>query len=47
MYKNGVNFNVNGSIEQIIDEYIGIVCRSINENIDNTNYFVNSCMKLN
>ena len=39
MYKNGVNFNTkNGNI---VEEYIVLVGRAINESIQNTNYFIN------
>jgi hypothetical protein len=38
MYKNGVNFGVNCNM---IEEYIVLVIRAINESIQNTNYFVN------
>jgi len=41
MYKNGVNFNVNGtSIESMVQEYIALIHRAVNESIQNTNYFV-------
>jgi len=38
MYKNGVNFNING--DTMIEDYIALVSRTINESIDNTNYFI-------
>jgi SAM-dependent methyltransferase len=38
MYKNGVNFNVKGNT--MIDDYISLVNKSINESIQNTNYFI-------
>ena len=40
MYKNGVNFNCNSNNHTMIDEYIQLVTRAINESIANTNYFV-------
>ena len=39
MYKNGVNFNVKNTT--IIEEYLYLISRAINESIANTNYFVN------
>ena len=39
MYKNGVNFNIN--CNTMIEDYITLVSRAINESIQNTNYFVN------
>ena len=40
MYKNGVNFNCNTNNHSMVDEYIQLVTRSINESIENTNYFI-------
>jgi hypothetical protein len=37
MYKNGVNFGKNGNI---MEEYIQLVVRAINESIENTDYFI-------
>jgi hypothetical protein len=37
MYKNGVNFGNKGSM---VEEYIQLVVRAINESIENTDYFV-------
>ena len=39
MYKNGVNFGLNHN--GMIEDYILLVSRAINESIQNTNYFVN------
>ena len=38
MYKNGVNFNINN--DTMIEDYIALVSRAINESIENTNYFI-------
>lgn len=40
MYKNGVNFNTKNS--GMVEEYISLVSRAINESIENTNYFVST-----
>jgi predicted SAM-dependent methyltransferase len=41
MYKNGVNFNINGtSIESMVQEYIALIHRAVNESIQNTDYFI-------
>jgi hypothetical protein len=37
MYKNGVNFGQKGNM---VEEYIQLVVRAINESIKNTDYFV-------
>ena len=48
MYKNGVNFNINGkNIEQMIEEYSALIFRAINESIENTNYFVENYVNIN
>lgn len=48
MYKNGVNFNIKGiSVDSMIEEYIALVSRAINESIENTNYFVNTFLSVN
>jgi hypothetical protein len=39
MYKNDVNFNCIGS-GTMVEEYIQIVSRAVNESIENTNYFI-------
>jgi SAM-dependent methyltransferase len=39
MYKNGVNFNCTNKLT-MVEEYIQLVTRAINESIENTNYFV-------
>ena len=41
MYKNGVNFNIACENKPMCQEYIDLVKRSINESIENTNYFIN------
>jgi hypothetical protein len=38
MYKNGVNFNTKDS--SMVEDYISLISRAINESIENTNYFV-------
>lgn len=38
MYKNGVNFNIKNS--GMVEEYIALVSRAVNESIQNTNYFI-------
>lgn len=38
MYKNGVNFNIKNS--GMVEEYILLVNKAINESIQNTNYFI-------
>jgi hypothetical protein len=38
MYKNGVNFNTKGGT--MVEDYIALISRAINESIENTNYFV-------
>jgi len=38
MYKNGVNFNTKDG--SMVEDYISLISRSINESIENTNYFV-------
>lgn len=38
MYKNGVNFNITG--RTMIEDYIQLVSRAMNESIENTNYFI-------
>ena len=40
MYKNGVNFNCKSDNHNMVDEYIQLVTRAINESIVNTNYFI-------
>jgi SAM-dependent methyltransferase len=40
MYKNGVNFNCKSDNHIMVDEYIQLVTRAINESISNTNYFI-------
>ena len=37
MYKNGVNFNLTSNM---IEDYIQLVNKAVNESIENTNYFV-------
>jgi len=39
MYKNGVNFNI-GESSSMIDEYLMLVNRAINESVKNTDYFI-------
>lgn len=39
MYKNGVNFNCTHD-SNMVEDYIKIVSRAINESIENTNYFI-------
>lgn len=41
MYKNGVNFNTKGLT--MIDDYLALVNKAINESIQNTNYFIDNC----
>ena len=38
MYKNGVNFNIKG--KTMIDDYLLLINRAVNESIQNTNYFI-------
>jgi len=38
MYKNGVNFNING--RTMIDDYLLLINKAVNESIQNTNYFI-------
>jgi hypothetical protein len=38
MYKNGVNFNTKGGT--MVEDYITLISRAINESIENTNYFI-------
>lgn len=38
MYKNGVNFNATG--KTMIEDYLTLVSRAVNESIQNTNYFI-------
>jgi hypothetical protein len=38
MYKNGVNFNTKG--RTMVEDYISLITRAINESIENTNYFI-------
>ena len=38
MYKNGVNFNITG--RTMIEDYIQLVSKAMNESIENTNYFI-------
>jgi predicted SAM-dependent methyltransferase len=38
MYKNGVNFNTVGGM--MVEEYVNLVSRAVNESIENTNYFI-------
>jgi SAM-dependent methyltransferase len=40
MYKNGVNFNCKSKNHNMVEEYIQLVTRAINESIENTNYFI-------
>lgn len=40
MYKNGVNFNVKNIT--MIEEYLYLISRAVNESIENTNYFVSA-----
>ena len=42
MYKNGVNFGVN---KHMLEDYIALISRAINESIENTNYFVSIMRK--
>ena len=44
MYKNGVNFNTN--TVTMIEEYINLVNKAVNESIENTNYFISNYTKL-
>ena len=39
MYKNGVNFNIKGN--SMVNDYIMLLNRAVNESIENTNYFIN------
>ena len=38
MYKNGVNFNIKNTT--MIEEYLYLIGRAVNESIENTNYFI-------
>lgn len=38
MYKNGANFNING--RTMIDDYLLLINKAVNESIQNTNYFI-------
>jgi SAM-dependent methyltransferase len=38
MYKNGVNFNIKGN--SMVDDYLLLINRAVNESIQNTNYFI-------
>ena len=42
MYKNCVNFNINKtrSVETMVEEYIALISRAVNESIQNTDYFI-------
>jgi len=40
MYKNGVNFNTKGG--SMLEDYIVLITRAINESIQNTDYFVSN-----
>ena len=42
MYKNGVNFHTSGSVFTMVDEYISLLNRAVNESIENTNYFLSN-----
>lgn len=42
MYKNGVNFHTSGSVSTMVDEYISLLNRAVNESIENTNYFLSN-----
>lgn len=39
VYKNGVNFNVQGNTEKMVSEYVALVARAIEESIANTDAF--------
>ena len=45
MYKNGVNFNITGGT--MIEDYIQLVSRAMNESIENTNYFIQTYKREN
>ena len=38
MYKNGVNFNTKDN--SMIDDYLLLINKAVNESIQNTNYFI-------
>jgi SAM-dependent methyltransferase len=40
MYKQGVNFNMNSDNKPMFQEYYELIQRSINESVENTNYFI-------
>jgi hypothetical protein len=40
MYKNGVNFNCRSNNDNMVEEYIQLVTKAVNESIQNTNYFI-------
>jgi len=44
MYKNGVNFNTTS--ERMIEKYINLVNKAVNESIENTNYLISNYTKL-
>jgi len=44
MYKNGVNFNTNTGT--MIEEYINLVNKAVNDSIENTNFFISNYIKL-
>jgi hypothetical protein len=43
--KNGVNFNITGGT--MIEDYIQLVSRAMNESIENTNYFIQTYKREN
>jgi hypothetical protein len=40
VYKNGVNFNLNGGAMNMATEYAALVSRAVQESIDNTKFFM-------
>lgn len=44
MYKNGVNFNKKKNT--MVEDYIALVNRAVNESIQNTNYFIENYKSL-
>lgn len=44
MYKNGVNFHISGGNEKMVEEYISLVSRAVNESVENTKYFISKYM---
>ena len=42
MYKNGVNFNIKN--RNMIEDYLYLISRAVNESIENTNYFIKTIL---